>query len=326
VIVINGYEIRVDDVSALSVGLRVEIHGALRSDGTVAISRIEDEAEDTVRTEDLAVSVDLGAKTFTTRLGLIIAPTDRSRLEDDTIDDDDNLSVDQFLGNLDTLISANGDQRVEARGFPLGTDVAWTRVEIEDDDDTDCRLRGPVASITGTSASAFSFTIEGVTIDVSGVSDNNFEGPNGLSIGRVAFFNELDVGDVVQATSVADPVEGCQTGTLKAREVQQEPDDGAIFDDGTGGGGGIGLDNEIVGPVSDVQSNSFVVAGETVTVNDSTIIDDSIIEAARGVEVNDEAAFGDIPETLPQLLPEGLRVAVDVDRTSGVLALRIEDL
>ena len=65
-------------------------------------------------------------------------------------------------------------KRIEARGFPLNGDTAWTRLEIEDDNDQDCRLRGPVANINGT-ASNFSFTIEGVAIDVSQVSDNNFE-------------------------------------------------------------------------------------------------------------------------------------------------------
>lgn len=320
VIVINGMEIRVDDVTPFNEGTRVEIHGTLRSDGSVAVRRIEDEAEDTVRTEDQAVSAD--ASSFTTRLGLIIAPTERSRLEDDTIEDDDHLSLADFLGNVT-------GQRVEARGFPLAGSVAWTRVEIEDDD-MDCRLRGPVASITGVDSSNFSFTIEGVTIDVSTVSDNNFEGTNGRSIGRQVFFDELDVGDVVQATSDSAGL-GCVAGTLTAREVQQKPDDGAIFDDGShdggpGHGGGGPGDDEIVGPASNILESSFDVAGVTVTVNGSTIIDDSIIEAARGVEVNDEAALGDIPETLPELLTEGLRVAVDVDRTSGVLALRIEDL
>ncbi|MDH3715116.1 MAG: DUF5666 domain-containing protein [Gammaproteobacteria bacterium] len=322
VIVINGHEIRVDDVSLFSEGLRVEIHGTLRSDGSVAVSRIHDEAEDTVRIED-RVEDPPGASSFTTRLGLVvIAPTDRTRLEDDTIDDDDNITLGDFLGNV-------MGNRIEGRGFPLGADVAWTRVEIEDRNDMDCRLRGPAANITG-DASNFSFQIQGVTIDVSNVSDNNFEGVDGMSIGRVRFFGELDAGDIVQATSDSAGV-GCVNGTLTAREVQQEPEDGAIFDDGTGGGddggaGGIG-DNEIVGPVSNVLADSFMIGDVTITVDAATIIDDSIIEAARGVEVNDEAAFGDILDlTLPELLTNLLGVSVTVDRTSGVLALRIEDL
>lgn len=315
VIVINGIEIRVDDVRLFSEGLRVEIHGVLQSDGSVTISRIHDEAEDTVRAEDQAISAD--ASSFTTRLGLVIAPTSRSRLEDDTLNNDDDLSLADFLNNVT-------GQRVEARGFPLGGSVTWTRVEIEDNNDSDCRLRGPAANITGV-AGNFSFTIENIAIDVSNVSENNFEGGNGQSIGRQAFFDELDAGDVVQATSDSAGL-GCVAGTLTAREVQQEPDDGEIFDDGTGGGDDGGLDNQIVGLVSNVTESSFVVASVTVTVNDSTTIDDSIIEAARGVEIDNEATLGSLAETLPELLTDGLRVSVTVDRSSGVLALRIEDM
>ena len=91
VIVINGLEIRVNNVTPFSEGLRVEIKGTLQSDGSIVITRLQDESEDTVRTEDIAVSAN--GTSFITRLGLTITPSDRSRLEDDTINDDDNLSI-----------------------------------------------------------------------------------------------------------------------------------------------------------------------------------------------------------------------------------------
>lgn len=313
IVVINGFEIRVNDVSPFRAGLHVEIHGTLQSDGSVVITRIDDEAEDTVRIEDRAVSVD--ADSVVTRLGLDIAPTDRTRLEDDTIEDDDEISLGGFLANV-------AGQRIEARGFPLAGGVAWTRAAIEDDDEMDCRLRGPAANITG-DADNFNFEIEGVTIDVSNVSDNNFEGVDGQPIGRQAFFAQLQPGDVIQASSDSAGV-GCITGMLTAREVEQEPAHEAIFDDGGDDGGPI--DDEIVGTVSNVGATSFNVAGVTVTVNDETIIDDSLIEAARGTEVDDEAALGTLAETLQQLLPNGQAVSVSVDRSSGIVAVRIEDL
>jgi hypothetical protein len=308
VIVINGIEIRVNDVTPFSEGLRVEIKGTLQSDGSIVITRLQDESEDTVRTEDVAVSAD--ATSFTTRLGLVITPSDRSRLEDDTINDDDNLSVSAFLGNV-------AGKRIEARGFPLNGDTAWTRLEVEDNNDQDCRLRGPVASINGTS----SFTIEDVNIDVSQVSDNNFEGPDGQSIGRAAFFNQLNTGDVVQATSDQGG-SGCSDGILVAREVEFEPENDVFV----GGGNGGVNDNQINGTVSAVTADTLTVSGQTITVNNSTLIDDSIIEAARGVEIANDQPFGSLPESLQQLLPVGLLVEVGVDRSSGVVAIYIEDM
>ena len=309
VIVINGLEVRVNDVTPFSEGLRVEIKGTLQSDGSIVITRLQDESEDTVRTEDIAVSAD--ATSFTTRLGLVITPSDRSRLEDDTINDDDNLSTDAFINNI-----VPNSSRIEARGFPLNGDTAWTRLEIEDNNDQDCRLRGPVASINGTS----SFTIEGVNIDVSQVSDNNFEGPDGQSIGRAAFFNQLNTGDVVQATSDQGG-SGCSDGNLVAREVEFEPENDVFV----GGGNGVN-DNQINGTVSAVTADTLTVSGQTITVNNSTLIDDSIIEAARGVEIANDQPFGSLPESLQELLPVGLLVEVGVDRSSGVVAIYIEDM
>ena len=307
VIVINGLEVRVNDVTPFSEGLRVEIKGILQSDGSIVITRLQDESEDTVRTEDIAVSEN--GTSFTTRLGLVITPSDRSRLEDDTINDDDNLSISAFLGNV-------AGKRIEARGFPLNGDTAWTRLEIEDENDQDCRLRGPVASINGTS----SFIIEGVTIDVSQVSDNNFEGPDGLSIGRAAFFNQLNTGDVVQATSDQEG-SGCSDGNLVAREVEFEPENDVFVDVGDGVD-----DNQINGTVSAVTADTLTVSGQTITVDNSTLIDDSIIEAARGVEIANDQPFGSLQESLQELLPVGLLVEVGVDRSNGVVAIYIEDM
>ncbi|MBT3205079.1 MAG: hypothetical protein HOM14_02500 [Gammaproteobacteria bacterium] len=324
IITINGIDIRVDDVSQFSEGLRIEIKGRLQSDGSFSITRIKDEQEDNVRIEDIAVSED--GTSFTTRLGLVITPTNRSRLEDDTIEDDDNLSIASFLTNV------NGE-RVEARGFPLNADIAWTRIEISKDDDTDCRLRGPVdtSSITG-DASSFTFSIEGVTINVSNISSNNFKDSNNLSIGKATFFNELDEGDIVQANSDKAGT-GCNTGELTAREVEFEPEDSVLLstsDDSSNNSSNDGSnnsnDNELVGSVSNITATSFDLAGETITVNAATIIDDSIIEDARGVEVNNEESFGDLSETLAQLLSDGMGLEVVVDRSNGIVAVSIEDL
>jgi hypothetical protein len=312
-VTINGTTVTVADISALSEGLRIEIKGVLQSNGNIVITRVQDEAEDNIRTEDLVISAD--ASSFQTRLGLNIEPSDRTRLEDDTIDNDDNLSLADFLANV------NG-QRVEARGFPLSGTTAWTRAEIEDSNDLDCSLRGPAADITG-SVSDFTFKIEGVTIDVSQVSDNNFEGANDQPIGRQNFFDQLTAGIIVEATSDANGI-GCVDGTLTAREVEFEPENTVLFDDS---GTTTGLDNEVFGAVTNITNASFVLGGETISVTDDTLIDDSIVEDARNEELNTgDLPLGGLPETLPDLLNDGSLYVVVVDRSSGSpVALQIED-
>lgn len=313
-IVINGVEIRVNDITRFSEGLRIEVKGVLLSDGTIVISRLKDESEDTVRTEDRVASADQVGGTFTTRLGITVTPSDRSRLEDDTIDDDDGLTIDQFLTGID-------GKRIEARGFPLDSETVWTRLEIEDSNDAGCRLRGPVESVNRPD----SFTIMGVTIDVSTVRDDNFKGSNDQPIGEQAFFDQLGQGVIVQATSDSNAAgNGCNHLDMTAREVEFEPADDLLFDDSGNNGGVSG--NEIRGTVSNVTTSTFNAGGETITVTANTLIDSSIIEAARGVEIANDQPYGSLPETLAQLLPAGLNVVVVVDRSAGVVALSIEDI
>lgn len=239
IIVINGVEIRVDDVGLFSEGLRVEIEGVLLGDGSILVLHLEDESEDTIRTEDSVVSSDPVNKNFTTRLGITIAPSDRSRLEDETIDDDESLTSEQFIAGID-------GKRIEARGFPLVSGTVWTRLEIEDSSDPGCRLRGPVSAIDEANSN---FMIMSVTIDVSTVSENNFEGPDGLPIGRTAFFDQISSGVIVQASSDSDSAgNGCNPGNMTAREVEFEPADDVLYDDGDENEDSN--DDEIAGSVS----------------------------------------------------------------------------
>lgn len=326
IVTINGFDIHVDNIAQFVEGLRIEIKGQLLSDGSVSIHRIKDEQEDSVRIEDIAISAD--STGFTTRLGLVISPTDRSRLEDDSSNSGDAPSIADFLSKVT-------DNRIEARGFSLNSNNVWTRIEIEKDSEMDCRLRGMVepGSING-DASSFTFSIEGVTINVSNVSSNNFKDGNDLSIDKATFFAQLDEGDIVQAQSDKAGT-GCSQGELAAREVELEPDHSVMLStsdassDNSANNPASNAGNnlfQLIGSVSNINANSFDLAGETITVVDETIIDDSIIEDARGFEVDSEAAFGDIPETLDQLLTVGMGLEVMVNRSSGVVAISIEDL
>ncbi len=330
-VVIGGTTLRVADASSLEglQGTLIELKGTFDENGVLVIEEAHPEVENTVRTEDRIVSVDNAAATFTTRLGLIIAPGGASRVDDDLEEGGDHLTPQQFIDRLQP------DNFIEARGFPQsdGT-VSWTRVEREDEDDQECELRGSVEAIEGTSASDFSFTILSVTIDVSQItSDNDFEGANGLPIGRQAFFDQLSVGDVVEAESDEGGL-GCEDGRLTAQEVQFELEDGVVgstpppADGGDDGGnsGGTGA-QELTGTPGNVGDNSFELGGTVITVTGSTLIDDSIIERALGREFNgDDQRFDQLPAglTLPDLLTG--EFAIVVRATADNVALSIEDL
>lgn len=331
VVVIGGVTLQVADASSLAglEGTLIELKGTFDDNGVLILSEANPEIENSIRTEDRVSSIDATAGSFTTRLGIVITPSGGSRVEDDASTDDsgDHLTPAQFLARLEI------DDFVKARAFP-GSDgsVNWTRIERQAEDDLDCRLRGRVDSIEGTAANDFNFVIQGVTIDVSQiVSDDEFQNSSDQSIGRQLFFDNLDVGDVVQASSDSQGL-GCEAGRLTAREVEFEADDDIVGslpqDQGTGddtGNGGIA--NNVSGVPTEVAANSFNLNGQTITVVGSTLIDDSIIEAALGTEFNgDDRRFDQLPGglTLPDLLPGTFSVSVDV--TADGVALLIEDL
>ncbi len=85
-------------------------------------------------------------------------------------------------------------------------------------------------------------------------------------------------------------------------------------------------EREIKGRIISVSVNSFVVGGQTISVNANTLIDDSLIENTRGVELSNDLSFGNLSESLQQLLPIGLNVEVQlISNSNGFLAISIED-
>ena len=223
---INGITVPITDAAPLValLGTRVEVEGTFNADGVLVLRGAEQDAEDNVGTEDLIAQVDIGATTFTTRLGLVISPTGDSRVEDDAADDGDRLTPDEFVNRLQI-----GD-RIEARGREAADgSVLWTRVERDetaaDNDDFECELRGPVTAIDGDAAS-FSLLIQGVNVITDSVTDDNFEADDDGAIGRAEFFERLNVGDVVEAESFGDDA-FCMPGALDARELEFESDDGS---------------------------------------------------------------------------------------------------
>lgn len=224
---INGIIVPITDASSLEalLGQRVEIKGSFNADGVLVLRKAKQDIEDNVRSDDLVSMVDINAVSFTTRLGFVISPTGNSRVEDDSgTDNGDHLTPQEFINRLQI-----GD-RIEVKGFEnADNSVTWTRIERDEiaaeNDDFECELRGPVTSIAG-DASAFDFVIQGITVLTNSASDNNFKGAMDEVIGRAGFFNRLQVGDVVEAESFEGDA-FCMTGTLDARELEFEPDDGS---------------------------------------------------------------------------------------------------
>ena len=72
--------------------------------------------------------------------------------------------------------------------------------------------------------------------------------------------------------------------------------------------------------------NTFVLNGRTISVVGSTLIDDSLVEAALGREIDsDDIAFDQLPGelTLVDLLPTDIVIEVKV--TADDVAIEIED-
>ncbi len=221
------------------LGSRVKVKGIYNDAGVLVIDSVRSRtADERVRTEDRVMSVDAAAGNFTTRLGLVVQPQPTTRLEDD--DDDDRTSPADFLASL------RSNDYIEARGA-LQDDgsINWVKIEREDDDDEEeCKLRGPVDNIA---ADQTSFEILGVTIDVSPDRRVEFEDDD-EDLSRQAFFERLEAGMVVQAQSDDDDddANSCQNGLMLAREVSFEDDSQPPFSPAPGtpgddnGGGSIG--------------------------------------------------------------------------------------
>jgi len=325
-VTINNIEIEVTGagVSALAnlVGKKVELEGTVNASGELvlpATGGVKVERENNARTEDVIASISPDG-TVTTRLGLEItvdASTPRKEIDKENLlsgTDGDNLNIADFRANLQT-----GDW-IEARGVPGTTpaDTEWRRVEVSDDSDDGCELRGPVSDVNDPT-----FVILGVTVDTTStaVFQNGF-------MSKAEFFDALEGGPVVKAET--DTTTDCTNGNLTADEVEIQVGDDLVGTVSESEAAEIenreAADNELVGTPSSVAASSFDLNGSTITVNSSTLIDDSLIEAAQGGELPNDLPFGNagVTATLNDLV-NGVRIEVQVNNTSDNIAISIED-
>lgn len=203
--VINGISFRVSDATALSdkVGMRVEIKGRLDNNDVLVLASggVRTELENSVHSVDLLASVDSGAGTLKTRLGLSITPGGSSRVSDATRQRI-NMHLDDFIKGLE----GKGDSAglpvvVDGRGYPGQGGVTWTRVDIGpagSGEGVACMIRGPVESVD---AAGGTFTIQGVTVNAGAGAPayRDDRGGKKQQVSRAGFFSRLTQGLVVMA-------------------------------------------------------------------------------------------------------------------------------
>lgn len=211
---VAGHRVRDPDglLDGVLDGVVVEVE-LIRIGDRLVVIEAELEVEDTVETEDNVGTVNRDRDSFTTRLGIEIAPRGPVALEDDVRDDDHQITVAEFLLRL------LPDDRIEAEGFPSGAGVTWTEIEREESPS-----REPGCSLQGHVEADFvnpSFKIQGVEIVTTATTE--FLKADGItSLTQGEFFSQLSPGKVVDAET--DLGTGCNPGRLDAQVVSFEDD------------------------------------------------------------------------------------------------------
>ncbi len=190
----GGTEFEGGTAGDLGLNVKVEVEGDLNANGVLVADEIEIRRKSIVKIEGLVDSVDTDGGTVVV-LGIPIHVDLLTRIEDDRND------VEPFgLGNIvaGDFIAVRGSEDPNAPG-----EVLAARLERDDGMIDDTVLQGFVESVAEPS-----ITILGVTIDTSGVENDDFEDEQDLVIGSAGFFGRPPVGALVkvEGTEVADTV------------------------------------------------------------------------------------------------------------------------
>lgn len=173
-------EFRGGTIDEIVVGAKLSAEGRL-ANGILTAKHVKFHAG--VKLEGNIAAVDLGAKTFTiTGLsGMTVSVNSQTEFK---------ASGGNQITDLNDLLV--GDH-VRVRGRVGGSNsVIATRVEQRAADD-EVNLQGPIQVLSNPS-----LTILGVTVNTSGLSNDDFQGLNEQPIGRAAFFNAVQVGTLVK--------------------------------------------------------------------------------------------------------------------------------
>jgi len=192
-------------VEDLALDVKVEVEGRINADGILVADKVEfKEVEDT-RFEAVVDSVNFDASQLTV-LGITIAITNTTQLEDDSELNEMFFGLDDIVADVD-FVEIRG--KLEADGS-----VTATRVE-RDDLEEEASVRGAVQSNDG---DTFTLVIAGVTVLTNG--ETLYRDALGLNMTREDFFAAALAGVEVEA-------EGQETDVseITARELELEGDD-----------------------------------------------------------------------------------------------------
>jgi Domain of unknown function (DUF5666) len=171
-------EFRGGMVDEIIVGAKMSAEG--RFDGTTLIAK-HVKFHASVKLEGNIATISGNTFTITGLSGVTVTVNSQTEIKADS----GNALNDLLVGN-----------HVRVRGRVSGdSSLIATRVE-QRPADTDVDLQGPVQSVVGQDLQ--DLTILGVTVDTTGISNDNFKGLNDQIIGRAAFFNVVKEGTLVK--------------------------------------------------------------------------------------------------------------------------------
>lgn len=169
----------------LGLNVKVEVEGDIDASGVLQADKVIVKPNNDVRLSALVEDVDASAGTLT-MLGLVVNVTSLTSFEDDS-------SIRQEPFGLQHI---SAGQYLEVRGFLLGnTDIIAAQIERDDFDISDLRveIRGPVDDVNPVQTRV---TVLGIGLDTD--NDTEFEGPQENALTSTAFYDLVEVGDIVE--------------------------------------------------------------------------------------------------------------------------------
>lgn len=247
-IYVNGIEFetthssyRVDDEagfddSSLAVGMKVKVVGTVNSDGVTGNANevhYDDDVEGPIDSGSLNLDTTSGTATFSI-LGLDIKATANNTVYDDG-------------ASFTALVEG---QKLEISGYFDGQQIIATRIEKQNDLDTEFELKGSVTAYTGTS----------ITLELQ---NGVVAGPYAISNSALLEIPADPVGDFVEIKLLD------QSGSLLVTKIESDDDD--LLDDND-------TEVSIRGILSDNGNGGFLINGVALEFTSSTEFEPASLE------------------------------------------------
>ncbi len=231
--------------SGIQNGDFVEVEGAMfTNDGTFLATKVENENDDK---DERDGDEDDEAEIYGVITGFESA--ERFTIGSNIVVTDDNT---EFKNGRANNLAVNVSVEVEGRFNAFGELVAK---KIEFEEPAEIEVSSTIEAIDTTNQT---LTLAGITFTITDTTrfEDKYRGAS-----QTFSFNDLSVGDYVEIDGYADA-----NGTMVASKIERE--DGDYDDDGDGDSDGSEI--EIEGPVSSIDSESFVILGRTVLTTATT--------------------------------------------------------